>query len=101
MQEQTIDVMEDAAVPEVVSKAQRSTEVRREAFVTDGELLPWKGFWWKIHLNSETHAIELVRGKSTAKTEKAVARTQRWMEQHPRATTSRGLPSQRLAGLSV
>lgn len=66
---------------------QQNTRVG-EVYFTDGELLPWKGRWFRAHLNEETKRIELELMKPTASALKRESRVQRWAKQHPHATRS-------------
>jgi len=83
----------------VVPKAPLPKDVVRQVVLTEGELLPWKGFWWKVHLNNDTHAVELLQGKPTASTEKLVRRASRWRKQHPKSKD--GLRVGSASGLQV
>ena len=58
-------------------------------YFTEGELLPWKGRWFSIHLNQESKVIELHLKKLTASQEKRDARRVRWLKQHPDAVSGK------------
>ncbi len=73
--------------------------VVRQVMLTEGELLLWKGWWWRVHLNNDTHAVELQQGKPTTTTEKVIARATRWKRTHPNAQTSDGLRPGSVSGL--
>jgi hypothetical protein len=64
-------------------------EISRERFFTEGELLPWKGRWFRAHLSNETNRIELELVKHTDREKMLEARSARWLAQHPRATHTR------------
>lgn len=56
-------------------------------YLTDGELLPLKGYWFKVRLreiNGEK-LVTLEKDKPTAAVVKRVARESRWLNQHPRS----------------
>lgn len=56
----------------------------KPAYFTEGELLPWKGTWWRVWLreiNGEK-LLTLVKVKPTASSEKRSAAAERWNEQH-------------------
>ncbi len=83
----------------VSHKIVADTKVVRQVALTEGELLPWKGFWWKAHLNETTRTVELHRQRPTATTEKLTARAMRWRKQHPNAMS--GLRPGSASGLQV
>lgn len=55
----------------------------KEIYVTDGELIPWKGRWWRVHLHESNRMVEIRMVKPTAKQEKLAKRSLRWQKQHP------------------
>ena len=59
------------------------------SYWTEGELIPWKGRWFSIHLNQESKVIELHLKKLTASQEKRDARRVRWLKQHPDAVSGK------------
>lgn len=61
------------------------------AFFTEGEMLPWKNRWFRVHLITQDGQkyIQLEMLKPTAASSKRLARAERWNEQHPRAVTRR------------
>lgn len=73
--------------------------VVRQVVLTEGELLPWKGWWWKVHLNNDTRTVELVQQKETVASSKVVARAMRWRKTHPTAIV--GLQPGSVSGLQV
>jgi hypothetical protein len=67
------------------------------AYFTEGELLPWKGRWFRVRLltlQDGQKVIGLDQVKATAASEKRAARELQWHRQHPRAVASR--PGSRL-----
>jgi hypothetical protein len=71
--------------PEVVKPAPRTTDF------TEGELLPWKGRWFRLHLTpmEGIFALELI--KPTERSQRLHERKQRWLGQHPKATQGKSL----------
>lgn len=76
------------ANPVVTKDAPHSTLAELPTvYLTDGELLPLKGYWFKVRLreiNGEK-LVTLEKDKSTAAITKRVARESRWLNQHPRS----------------
>ena len=70
--------------------------VSTPAYFTEGEMLPWKGRWFRVKLlevNGEK-IIGLVMVKATASATKRAAQEQHWQRQHPSAVAAR--PGSRL-----
>ena len=83
--QKTTDTTSTAPV-ESVSNHQEPSAPLTQVFFSEGELLPWKGRWFRVKL-LELHGerligLELV--KATSKAEKIAAKTQCWKQQHPR-----------------
>ena len=71
----------------------------KTAYFTEGELIPWKGSWWKVHLNQETGSIELSMLKPTGGSLKRSASEKKWLRGHPksdRAVAARARESAKL-----
>jgi hypothetical protein len=89
---QSPDVTKAAAAVGQSPVASEATETQAgsmRAYFTEGEMLPWKGRWFRIHLNATTKKIELEMVKPTAASQKRFARAERWKLQHPRAAAPR------------
>ena len=86
MQEENIEVVaaESLNLGATKDAAAAATPIpTTTVYFTDGELLPWKGRWFRVHLNQQTKKIELEMLKSTAASVKRAEREQRWLQQHP------------------
>ena len=79
------------ASPGVTKDAASTASPSTPAYFTEGELLPWKGRWFRVKLMEVDGQkfIGLVSVKDTASATKRAVRTQRWQHQHPRATAAR------------
>jgi hypothetical protein len=75
------DATKDAGASEATETQAGSTRV----YFTEGEMFPWKGRWFRIHLNASTKKIELEMVKPTAHSQKRFAREERWLRQHPKS----------------
>jgi hypothetical protein len=76
------DVTKDVAVPTPTTPA----------YFTEGEMLPWKGRWFRVSLLTlpdGQRVIGLVQVKATASSTKRAERELRWKRQHPHATAPR------------
>jgi hypothetical protein len=60
-------------------------------YFTEGELLPWKGRWFRVSLNSEKNVIELSLIGLTEASKKKAQREARWMRSHPRSDKTRAV----------
>jgi hypothetical protein len=97
METANLDVTKDAVDMtggETNSGALEATEipiVGMPVYFTEGELLPWKGRWFRIHLVGvgEQKHIELEMLKPTSNSMKRSIREARWLEQHPRSDKAR------------
>lgn len=100
-QDASLDVKKDAAgnakpMESLLPTAMQSTvpAVSVSApiqYFTEGEMLPWKGKWWKVRLleiNGE-RIIGLVMQKDTDSALKRAERRQRWTREHPHAVAPR------------
>ena len=89
VQESTLETAPaDATKDASVTIAEKSTAT---AYFTNGEMLPWKGKWWRVRLleiNGE-RIIGLVMQKDTGSALKRAERKQRWQQQHPKAVAPR------------
>jgi hypothetical protein len=84
------------SVPETIAKVVEPqtqpagiTETK-PVYFTDGELLPWKGLWFRVNLreiNGEK-LIVLNKLKPTAAAQKRDDRSARWLKTHPNSTRS-------------
>jgi hypothetical protein len=91
IQELALDKLrQDSASPDVTKDAAMTT-LTTPAYFTDGEMLPWKGRWFRVKLLEVAgqKIIGLVSVKDTASATKRAVRTQRWYKQHPRAVAPR------------
>ena len=65
---------------------QEDGETSETSYFTDGELLPWKGKWFRVQLREieGEKLLTLVMLKPTAASVKRSQRAERWNEQHSR-----------------
>lgn len=99
----TKDASANQPVVQGVPIAQAKPKPKMTSYFTDGEMLPWKGKWFRLRLVTLTDGQQVLcldMIKDTASAEKKIKRAERWQKQHPKANgkprshTSRG---QRLA----
>lgn len=66
-----------------------STLPGERAYFTEGELLPWKNRWWRVHLDAKTQRIWLEMLKPTAASQKRLQRAEQWKQQHQQAVNDK------------
>jgi hypothetical protein len=95
------DVTKDAAahIPaeKIVQEVTPTSSPTTPAYFTDGEMLPWKGRWFRVkllQLPDGQKVIGLDQVKATASSTKRAERELRWKRQHPHAVAPR--PGSRL-----
>ena len=87
------EMVKELGVSQDVTKDAVSTP----AYFTEGEMLPWKGRWFRVSLLTlpdGQRVIGLVQVKATEASTKRAKREQRWQHQHPHAVAPR--PGSRL-----
>ena len=74
-----LKVVVDQRVDEV--EAEQAKKPGDTAAFTEGEMLPWKGRWFRLHLTKFEGVFALEMIKPTERSQKLAARKIRWQEQ--------------------
>ena len=85
------DATKDASVTIAEKPTATAIKSSTPVYFTNGELLPWKGKWWRVRLLEidGERIIGLVMSKDTGSALKRVERKRRWQRQHPKAVAPR------------
>ena len=87
------DVMKDAGVEASDMITAEVPTPTTKAFFTEGEMLPWKGRWFRVHLveQGEQSHIQLFLTKPTSSSMKRGQREARWLRSHPRSDRAKAV----------
>lgn len=90
---QLVNVESDIHTKNASQDVMKVVPAVEQVYFTEGELLPWKGRWWKVRLlilQDGKQVIGLEMLKATAASVKKTSRAARWQKQHPRAIVGIG-----------